>query len=82
MTTKRELCPCGFPQSHPIPHEHDRTKREQRIIEYYERKLGSYSDLYEALKALVDHFRCNDENYYKSDLCTDALSALAKAKKI
>jgi len=33
------LCPCGFPQSYPIPHEHDRTQREQEIIEYYEAKI-------------------------------------------
>ncbi len=41
-------------------------------------KCDLVTDLYEALKALVDHFRANDENYYKSDLCTDAISALAK----
>jgi len=32
------LCSCGFPQSFPIPHEHDRTEREKQIINYYERR--------------------------------------------
>lgn len=36
MAAKREMCPCGFPQSHPIPHEHDRTDREKQIIAHYE----------------------------------------------
>ena len=30
-----KLCSCGFPQSFPIPHEHDQTKREKQIISYY-----------------------------------------------
>lgn len=29
-------CNCGFPQSYPIPHEHDQTEREKVIIAYYE----------------------------------------------
>jgi len=29
------ICSCGFTQSYPIPHEHDRTEREQVIIDYY-----------------------------------------------
>ena len=28
---------CGFPQSFPIPHEHDRTEREKEIIAHYDR---------------------------------------------
>lgn len=31
-----EKCRCGFNQSHPIPHEHDRTERENTIIQYYQ----------------------------------------------
>jgi len=31
-----EMCACGFPQSHPIPHEHDQTDREKAIIAHYE----------------------------------------------
>lgn len=42
--------------------------------------ISSAPELYRTLKALVDHFRANDENYYKSDLCTDALQALLKAE--
>jgi hypothetical protein len=42
--------------------------------------IASSPNLYEALKALVEHFRSNDENYYKSDLCTDAIVALRKAE--
>jgi len=37
-------------------------------------------ELIDALKALVAHFRANDESYYKSDLCTDAIVALTKAE--
>jgi hypothetical protein len=33
---ERKLCSCGFPQSYPIPHEHDRTEREKAIIAHYE----------------------------------------------
>lgn len=40
----------------------------------------SIYELHEALKALVDHFRMNDENYYKSELCTNAINALREAE--
>lgn len=39
MTKKAKLCSCGFPQSYPIPHEHDRTEREKQIIGHYENLL-------------------------------------------
>lgn len=44
MEKKRPLedtvfCACGFPQSYPIPHEHDRTDREKLIIGNYENTL-------------------------------------------
>ena len=33
----KKLCKgCGFPQSFPIPHEHDRTDRENAIIKHFE----------------------------------------------
>ncbi len=47
---KKEICPCGFPQSHPIPHEHDRTEREKQIIAHYEE---INKGMYKALKALI-----------------------------
>jgi len=50
--TKGELCSCGFTQSFPIPHEHDRTEREKIIIGHYENKLEAYSKMYEALKEI------------------------------
>ena len=50
--TKGELCSCGFTQSFPIPHEHDRTEREKIIIGHYENKLEAYSKMYEALGEL------------------------------
>jgi hypothetical protein len=34
--TKRDLCSCGFPQSHPIPHPHDRDSLEV-VVEELER---------------------------------------------
>lgn len=42
--------------------------------------IAASPNMYKALKALVDHFRNNDENYWKSDLCTEALAALRKAE--
>lgn len=48
------LCSCGFPQSHPIPHEHDQTNREKEIITYYKNQTELLKtlnkELYEALK--------------------------------
>lgn len=52
--TKGKLCSCGFTQSSPIPHEHDRTEREKIIILHYENKLEAYSTMYEALKLALD----------------------------
>jgi len=36
--------------------------------------------MYEALKTMLNHFRHNDEDYYKSDLCTHMIEALRKAE--
>ena len=36
MSEEKEMCSCGFPQSYPIPHEHDQTEREKVIIKHYE----------------------------------------------
>lgn len=36
MADKNGNCPCGFPQSSPIPHEHDQTDREKVIIKHFE----------------------------------------------
>ncbi len=36
MADKNGFCPCGFPQSSPIPHEHDQTDREKAIIKHFE----------------------------------------------
>ena len=49
------------------------------VLKYSEE---TFNDMYEALDALVGHFRANDENYCKSDLCTDAIAALAKAEGV
>jgi hypothetical protein len=38
--SEKEMCPCGFPQSWPIPHEHDQTEREKVIIRHYESRLA------------------------------------------
>ncbi len=40
MQKKIPLCSCGFPQSFPIPHEHDRTEREKQIMDYYENLIA------------------------------------------
>lgn len=47
----KELCSCGMPQSHPIPHIHDMSEREFRI---YEATLNSKA---ETLKELGDKMK-------------------------
>jgi hypothetical protein len=44
------------------------------------KNLDVAPDMYEALKALVDHFREYEEVWFKSDLCTNAIAAIAKAE--
>ena len=74
--TKGELCSCGFPQSHPIPHEHDRTEREKQIIEYKDKII---SDLYEALKDTRKTFEAL--NYTENSYAMKVVDrALAKAE--
>lgn len=34
-----KICPCGFNQSMPVPHEHDRTSRERDIIDSFEERI-------------------------------------------
>jgi len=52
-----------------------------REVRHYNMNLISAApDMYEALKALVDHFRTNDENYFKSEPCTEAIAGLVKAE--
>ncbi len=75
MTNK--LCSCGFPQSYPIPHEHDRTERENQIIEYYE---NSTREMYETLEAFDEYLRTNyPANIRLRQIATERLDeALAK----
>jgi len=40
----------------------------------------SMPKLLKALEMIVEHFRNNDENYYQSDLCMDAIAAITKVK--
>ncbi len=42
------ICSCGFAQSFPIPHEHDRTDRENEIINYLRTQIDALK--YELLK--------------------------------
>lgn len=67
-----KLCSCGFPQSFPTPHEHDRTERENQIIKHYE---DVTKDLYEALKAVMSM-----GTIVKSYERDKALEALAQAE--
>ena len=39
------LCSCGNSQSYPIPHEHDRTDRENAIIKYFGNKCKICGEL-------------------------------------
>lgn len=44
------------------------------------RLIAAAPDLLEACKAIMAHWRMNDEAYYKSDLATDLLQAISKAE--
>ena len=56
MERVKEICPCGFPQSYPIPHEHAQTEREKQIIGYYEslRPAPSVEEIKSKLKDAED----------------------------
>ncbi len=78
--TKGEPCSCGFPQSYPIPHEHDRTARENQIIAHYE---DSNKAMYEALEAVDDYLSAPyPENMKLKQIAAGKLvSALALARE-
>lgn len=44
------------------------------------RLIAAAPDLLEACKAIVAHWRMNDEAYYRSNLATDLLQTIAKAE--
>jgi len=56
MDKLKKYCSCGFPQSHPIPHEHDRTEREKVIIKYYEARQLEELDEKEVAEVILAHF--------------------------
>ena len=43
-------------------------------------KWDAFEAMKEALQSVVDHSRENDKEYYRSDLCTDVIAALRKAR--
>lgn len=55
--SKQEFCSCGMPQSKPIPHEHDLTDREKRIIIHF---LTLNTNLLEACKRFVASSSCGN----------------------
>ncbi len=67
----KEMCSCGNPQSHPIPHEHDQTERETAIIKHFR---NSHKALMETLERIVIH---SDD----PDMAEIAKATLAKAKE-
>ncbi len=70
--TKGEPCSCGFPQSYPIPHEHDRTARENQIIAHYE---DSNKAMYEALIVVKRDGLTNNTRHFID-------KALAKGREV
>ncbi|KKL52253.1 hypothetical protein LCGC14_2287360 [marine sediment metagenome] len=80
--TKGEICSCGFPQSHPIPHEHDRTEREKQIVGHYE---SIQTDLCKALEKLIQEvngFMEGEECDHSVGICyCDTLVNLVEAEK-
>ena len=43
--------------------------------------LAAAPEILSALEAIVSHWKHNDQKYYSSDLCTDALEAIRTAKQ-
>lgn len=78
MRTKK-YCSCGFPQSHPIPHEHDQTDREKAIIKHYRE---SFDEVVKALEEIVSHEleRKRVGMGYNAWIHDSAKQALAKVK--
>ncbi len=37
--SEKEMCSCGFPQSYPVPHQHDWTEREKAIAKQIFKEL-------------------------------------------
>jgi len=44
------------------------------------RLMAAAPKMRKALEEILDHFRNNDEAYYKSDLCTDIIQTLNEAE--
>ena len=74
----KEICSCGFPQSHPIPHEHDQTDREKAIVAYYSARIKALPELIEALKAIATE-TSNPKGGYAIAVTDIANQALKKA---
>ena len=55
---KEKLCSCGFPQSEPIPHEHDQTDREKVIVEHFEKQ---HKGLLKALEEITSYSKNNKQ---------------------
>lgn len=60
---KAEYCSCGFPQSYPIPHEHDLSEREKRIKEACRKQgaLKAYKEIVERDKLIYDALDSSDK---------------------
>jgi hypothetical protein len=72
--TKTICKACGFPQSYPIPHEHDLSDREKQIIAYYKAKAcNNFDALVACLQNLVDRNLIKDID---GDHYQEALEAL------
>ena len=50
----------------------------QEHAKFITKACNNYDKLVEMLEEIVDHWRMNDENYYKSELCTDMLALLSQ----
>jgi len=51
------------------------------VMEANARLMKASPKMYEMLKTIVDHFRNNDENYYSSELCTEAINVIREIEK-
>lgn len=85
---KGKLCSCGFPQSCPIPHEHDQTVREKAIVKHFENRMRDLvkqrKGLLTACEAIVSFCeskeRLNDDGICPTKAYELAKAALEKAK--
>ena len=91
MSEPKKMCPCGNPQSYPIPHEHDQTEREKVIIKHFRdchEELEQRDTIMVEALAEIKALAAGDSNPEQPqsikeivNSCIEELAALAMAKE-